>query len=68
MRLWYVGVGQERLAGQSHSLSAPVVLANAYVVRHQGIPETPRVSKAAVMTLGAPTVTGAAGAQHLAMH
>lgn len=64
---WYVAVGRERRASQSPSISATVVLANTYVVRHQGIPEKPCVSKAVVMTLRAPTVMGAVVAQHLAM-
>lgn len=65
--VWYVVVGQDKLAGQSHNISATVVLANTFVVRHQGIPEKPCMSKAVVMTSGAPTVTGAAVVQHLAM-
>lgn len=55
------------MAGQTHSISAIVVLVNAYVVRHQGVPEKPCMFTAVVMTLGTPTVTGVVGAQHLAM-
>lgn len=65
--LWYVVLGRESMASQSQGISATVVLANAHVVSHQGIPETPRMFEAEMMALGAPTVTGAAGAQCLAM-
>lgn len=54
------------MADQTHIISAMVVLVNAHVVRHQGVPEKPCVSTA-VMTLGTPTVMGPVGAQHLAM-